>query len=91
MFKVRMFGAIDSLSTALNFDTALKMLYPALGMCDVSGAIVDCETGEVIVIIVDGEVIHIAEQTIFQMLDSMFEKNPEETLLFVLGLLVEGL
>ena len=88
MFKVRMFGAIDSLSTVLEFDIALAILFPAVGNSDVSGDIVDCETGEVLVIVSDGEVTHIAEQTIFQMLDKMFEEDPEGTLTFCLGLLM---
>ena len=91
MFKVRMFGAIDSLSTTLNFDDALAILFPTLGNSNANGDIVDCETGEVLVIVSDGEVTHIAEQTIFQMLDAMFESDPEGTLMFVLGLLAEGL
>ena len=85
MFKVRMFGAIDSLSTVLDFDTALAILSPAFGNSDVSGDIVDCETGEVLVMVTDGEVTHI----VFQMLDKMFEEDPEGTLAFCLGLLMD--
>jgi hypothetical protein len=91
MFKVRMNGAIDSLSTTLSFEDALEILFPAVGNSDVCGDIVDCETGEVLIIVVDGDVTHIAENTMFQMLDKMFEIDPEETLMFCLEMLVEGL
>lgn len=91
MFKVRMNGAIDSLSTTLSFKDALAILFPAVGNSDVCGDIVDCETSEVLVIVVDGDVTHIAENTMFQMLDKMFEIDPEETLMFYLEMLIEGL
>lgn len=91
MFKVRMNGAIDSLSTTLSFEDALEILFPSVGNSDVNGDIVDCETGEVLVIVSDGDVTHIAEHTMFEMLDKMFEADPEETLKFCLAMLVEGL
>lgn len=88
MFKIRMNGAIDSLSTALDFEDALEILFPAVGNSDVNGDIVDCETGEVLVIVSDGDVTHIAEHTMFEMLDKMFEADPEETLKFCLAMLI---
>ena len=91
MFKIRMNGAIDSLSTTLSFEDALEILFPAVGNSDVNGDIVDCETGEVLVIVSDGDVTHIAEHTMFEMLDRMFEADPEGTLMFCLSMLVEGL
>lgn len=91
MFKVTMNGTISSLSVTADFDDALAMLFPALSNPDANGRIEDTETGEVLVVVENGEVPYIAEQTVFQMLDSMFENDPEGTLLFVLGLLVDGL
>ena len=91
MFKVRMNGAIDSLSTTLSFEDALEILFPAVGNSDVNGDIVDCETGEVLVIVTDGNVTHIAEHTMFEMLDRMFEIDPEATLDFCLSMLLAGL
>ncbi len=91
MFKVRMSGAIDSLSTTLSFEDALEILFPAVGNSDVNGDIVDCETGEVLVIVTDGNVTHIAEHTLFEMLDRLFEIDPEAALfLALMGLIAEA-
>ncbi len=91
MFKVIMNGAISSLSTTPDFDEALAILFPALQNPNASGHIEDIETGEVLVVVENGTVPYIAEQTMFQMLDSMFESDPEGTLVFTLGLLMGGL
>lgn len=87
MFKVRMFGAIDATSTCVSFDDALALLMPAVGKPDVSGDIVSMETGEVLVSVQDGDVTHIAPDTIVQMLDDIFETDPEAAIaLALLGL-----
>lgn len=91
MFKVTMDGAISSLSIAPTLDEALAILFPALNNPNANGRIEDTETGEVLVVVENGEVPYISEQTMFQMLDSMFEDDPEGTLLMVLGLLASGL
>lgn len=77
MFKVRMFGAIDATSTCVSFDDALALLMPAVGNSQTSGDIVSMETGEVLVFVQDGNVTHIAPDTITQMLDDIFETDPE--------------
>lgn len=88
MFKVRMFGAIDATSTCVSFDDALALLHPAIGKSDTSGDIVDMETGEVLVLVHDGDVTHIAPDTIIQMLDDIFETDPEAAIgLALLGLM----
>lgn len=91
MFKVTMNGTISSLSVTASFDEALAVLFPTLNNPNASGRIEDTETGEVLVVVENGEVPYIAEQTLFQMLDSMFEEDPEGTMLMVLGLLMGGL
>ena len=91
MFKVRMFGAIDALATVLDFDSALAILFPAIGNPDASGDIIDCETGEVLVIVQDGEVDHIAPDTMVSMLDAIYEEDPEAAIALALMGLVAGL
>ena len=91
MFKVTMNGAISSLSVTPDFDEALAILFPALQNPNVSGNIEDTETGEVLVVVENGEVPYIAPDTIFQMLDSIFETDPEGALELVLMGLMAGL
>lgn len=85
MLKVVMNGAIDSMSTVSNMDEASAILFPALNNPDVSGHIVNAETGEALVIVENGNVTYIAPDTMIEMLDSIFEKEP----MLALGLAVE--
>ena len=85
MLKVVMNGAIDSMSTVSNMDEATAILFPALNNPDVSGHIVNAETSEALVVVKDGNVIYIAPDTMIEMLDSIFEKEP----MLALGLAVE--
>ena len=88
MFKVRMFGAIDATSTCVSFDDALALLHPAIGKPDTSGDIVNLETGEILVFVENGNVTHIAPDTLTQMLDDIFEVDPEAAIaLALLGLM----
>lgn len=88
MFKVRMFGEIDATSTCVSFDDALALLHPAVGKSNTSGDIVDMETGEILVFVQDGNVTYIAPDTITQMLDDIFEVDPEAAIgLALLGLM----
>ena len=85
MLKVVMNGAIDSMSTVSNMDEAMAILFPALDNPDVSGHITNAETGEALVIVEDGNVTYIAPNTMIEMLDDIFEKEP----MVALGLAVE--
>ena len=85
MLKVVMNGAIDSLSTVHSLDEAMTILFPALNNPDVSGHIVDAETGEALVIVENGNVSYIAPETMTEMLDAIFEADP----MLALGLAVE--
>lgn len=85
MLKVAMNGAIDSMSTVSNMDEAMTILFPALNNSDVSGHIVNAETGEALVIVESGNVTYIAPDTMIEMLDDIFEKEP----MVALGLAVE--
>lgn len=76
MFKVTVNGAISSLSVTADFDNALALLFPALNNPDASGRIENTETGEVLVVVENGEVPYIAPDTIVDMLDSIFETDP---------------
>lgn len=76
MFKVTMNGAISSLSVTPDFDEALAILFPALQNPNASGSIENTETGEVLVMVENGEVPYIAPDTIIEMLDSIFETDP---------------
>ena len=76
MLKVVMNGAINSTSTVSNMDEATAILFPALDNPNVSGHIVNTETGEALVIVENGNVIYIAPETIVKMLDDIFEKDP---------------
>lgn len=76
MLKVVMNGAIDSMSTVSNMDEATAILFPALNNPDVSGHIANAETGEALVIVEDGNVTYIAPETLTEMLDDIFEKDP---------------
>ena len=80
MLKVVMNGAIDSLSTVSSLNEAMAILYPALNNPDVSGHIVDAETGEALVIVENGNVIYIAPETMTDMLDVIFEADPMQAL-----------
>ena len=85
MLKVIMSGAIDSMSTVSNMDEASAILFPALNNPDVSGHISNAETGEALVIVENGRVTYIAPDTMIEMLDDIFEKEP----MVALGLAVE--
>ena len=85
MLKVVMNGAIDSMSTVSNMDEAMAILFPALNNPDVSGHITNAETGEALVIVENGNVTYIAPDTMIEMLDDIFEKEP----MVALGLAVE--
>ena len=85
MLKVVMNGAIDSMSTVSNMDEATTILFPALNNPDVSGHIVNAETGEALIIVEDGNVTYIAPETMTKMLDDIFEKDP----MLGLGLAIE--
>lgn len=85
MLKVVMNGAIDSMSTVSNMDEATAILFPALNNPDVSGHIVNTETGEALVIVENGNVTYIAPDTMIEMLDDIFEKEP----MVALGLAVK--
>ena len=85
MLKVVMNGAIDSLSIVSNMDEAMIVLFPALNNPNVSGNIVDAETGEALVIVENGNVIYIAPETMTDMLDDIFKADP----MLALGLAVE--
>ena len=85
MLKVVMTGAIDSMSTVSNMDEAMAILFPALDNPDVSGHITNAETGEALVIMEDGNVTYIAPNTMIEMLDDIFEKEP----MVALGLAVK--
>ena len=85
MLKVVMNGAIDSMSTVSNMDEAMIILFPALNNPDVSGHIANAKTGEALVIVENGNVTYIAPNTMIEMLDDIFEKEP----MVALGLAVE--
>ena len=85
MLKVVMNGAIDSMSTVSNMDEATAILFPALNNPDVSGHITNAETGEALVIVENGNVTYIAPDTMIEMLDDIFKKEP----MVALGLAVE--
>ena len=85
MLKVVMNGAIDSMSTVSNMDEATAILFPALNNPDVSGHITNAETGEALVIVESGNVTYIAPDTMIEMLDDIFKKEP----MVALGLAVK--
>ena len=89
MFKVRMFGGIDATSTCVSFDDALALLMPAVGNAHTSGDIVNLETGEVLVLVEEGDVTHISHETVTKMLLDIVETDPEAALfLTLMGLAV---
>ena len=85
MLKVVMNGAVDLLSTVPDLDEAMVILFPALNNPNVSGHVVNAETGEALVIVENGNVIYIAPETMTEMLDDIFEADP----MLGLGLAVE--
>ena len=91
MFKITVNGAISSLSVTANFDDALALLFPAVNNPNASGRIENTETGEVLVIIENGEVPYIAPDTLVDMLDSIFETDPEGAIALTLMGLMAGL
>lgn len=91
MFKITMNGAISSLSVTPDFDEALAILFPALQNPNASGSIEDTETGEVLVVVENGEVPYIAPDTIIEMLDSIFATDPESAIELALMGLMAGL
>ena len=89
MFKVRMFGEIDATSTCVGFDDALALLMPAVGNAHTSGDIVSLETGEVLVLVEEGDVTHISNETVTKLLLDIAETDPETALfLTLMGLAV---
>ena len=76
MLKVVMNGAIDSLSTVSDLDEAMTILFPALNNPNVSGNIVNAETGEALVIVENGWVTYLAPETMIDILDDIFEADP---------------
>lgn len=91
MFKVMMNGAIDCLSTSHSLDDALAIMMPGLNNPDVSGHISDCETGEVLVILENGELPYLAPDLIVSMLDSIFEEDPEAAIALAMMGMMAGL
>lgn len=85
MLKVVMNGAIDSLSTVSDLPEAMTILSPALENPNVSGRVEDMETGEVLVIVENGDVSYLSPETMTEMLDAIFEADP----MLALGLVVE--
>ena len=85
MLKVVMNGAIDSVSTVPGLPEAMEILHPAVDNANVSGRAEDMETGEVLVIVENGNVVYIAPKTLTEMLDTIFEEDP----MLALGLAVE--
>ena len=85
MLKVAMNGAIDSMSIVFNMDEATTILSSALNNPDVSGHIANAETGEALVIVENGNVTYIAPDTMIEMLDDIFKKEP----MVALGLAVK--
>ena len=85
MLKVVMNGAIDSLSAVSDLDEAMVILFPALNNPNVSGHVVNAETGEALVIVENGNVTYIAPETMTEMLDDIFEADP----MLALGLAIE--
>ena len=85
MLKVVMNGAIESLSTVPGLDEAMTILFPALDNPNVSGHIINAETGEALVIVENGNVVYLAPETMTDILDDIFEADP----MLALGLAVE--
>ena len=85
MLKVVMNGAVDLLSTVSTLDEAMIILFPALNNPNVSGNIVNAETGEALVIVENGNVIYIAPETMTDMLDDIFKADP----MLALGMALE--
>lgn len=90
MFKVRMFGEIDATSTCVSFDDALALLMPAVGNVHTSGDIVSVETGEVLVLVEEGDVTHISNETVTKLLLDIAETDPKTALFLALLGLVAG-
>ena len=76
MLKVVMNGAIDSVSTVSGLPEAMEILHPAVDNANVSGRVEDMETGEVLVIVENGNVVYITPETLTEMLDTIFEEDP---------------
>ena len=76
MLKVVMNGAIESVSTVPGLPEAMTILHPALENPKVSGRVEDMETGEALVIVENGNVTYIAPETMFEMMDAIFEADP---------------
>lgn len=87
MLKVVMNGAIESLSTVPGLPEAMEILHPAIDNPKASGRAEDMETGEVLVIVENGNVTYIAPDTMLEMMDAIFEADP----MLGIGLMVEML
>ena len=85
MLKVVMNGAIESLSTVSGLPEAMEILHPAIDNPKVPGRAEDMETGEVLVIVENGNVTYIDPETMTEMLDTIFEGDP----MLALGLAIE--
>lgn len=87
MFKVTVTGSADVLSVVPSFDEALAVMHPFLGNPSANGNISKTDTGEVLVVLENGEIPFIAPDTIVEMLDAIFEADPAAGLLLALGAL----
>ena len=87
MLKVVMNGAIDSLSIVSGLPEAMEILHPAIDNANASGRVEDMETGEVLVIVKNGNVVYIAPETMTEMLDTIFEEDPMLALGLMLGMI----
>ena len=85
MLKIVMNGAIDSVSTVPGLPEAMEILHPVLDNPKASGRVEDMETGEVLVIVENGNVTYIAPETMTEMLDTIFDEDP----MLALGLMLE--
>lgn len=86
MYKVIMNGnGLDSLSASSDFDSALLVIFSAVGVSGMNGRLEDAETGEVLVIVENGEVPYIAPDTVKKMLNDIAETEPDTAM--ILGLL----
>ena len=85
MLKVVMNGAIESLSTAPALLDAMTILRPAINNPNASGRVENLETGEVLAIVENGNVVYLSPETELEMLDAIFEANP----MLGLGLAIE--
>ena len=87
MLKVVMNGAIDSLATAPALLDAITILHPAINNPNASGRVENMETGEVLAIVENGNVVYLSPETELEMLDAIFEADPMLGLRLVIELM----